>query len=163
TKVKTDKGKAVVIPKGSAVTVTEVKDAGGAKYANVQDWGWTKFSNLGTGAAAVKGGYEAKSGSTVFGVGRPSMVDYEDGHDHAQERLRAHLLDADGAHRVGRALAGLLLGGGELDVAAGVHGQDLVQLAARGVDQGAPLVPAAGDVVVTDELQAVVVGEQLDL
>jgi hypothetical protein len=30
-----------------------------------------------------KGAYAAKSGATVWGIGRPSLVDYEDGHSYA--------------------------------------------------------------------------------
>ena len=82
-KVKKEDKKNVVIPKGEAVTVTEIKTEGGKKFALVENWGWTLFANLGLSAKPPKGGYKAKSGTTVWGVGRPSMVDFEDGHSYA--------------------------------------------------------------------------------
>jgi hypothetical protein len=45
TKFKKEDGKKVVIPVDTAVDVTEIKVVGGAKYANVTDWGWTSLSN----------------------------------------------------------------------------------------------------------------------
>jgi hypothetical protein len=90
-KVKKDGGKKVVIPVGSAVEVTEMKESGRHKYANVEGWGWTLFGNLGTSAKPPKGGYKASGGATVWGVGRPSMVDFEDGHEYAVHDVPAEL------------------------------------------------------------------------
>ena len=91
TKVKKEEGKQVVIPKDSAVEVTEIKDEGGKKYAKVDGWGWTMFANLGRSGAAPKGAYQAAKGATVWGVGRPSIVDFEDGHDYAVDAVPAEL------------------------------------------------------------------------
>lgn len=91
TKFKKVDGKKVQIPVGTKVDVTEIQENGGAKYAKVTDWGWTKLSNLSSQDKAPKGGYTAKKGATVFGVGRPSLVDFEDGHGYAVNQVPASL------------------------------------------------------------------------
>lgn len=92
TKVKIVDSKGVVIPKGETVEVLEVKTDGGKRYGNVDGWGWTLMSNLQLpGSNVPAGGYKAKSGSTVWGVGRPSVVDFEDGHDYAVNAVPAAL------------------------------------------------------------------------
>lgn len=84
TKIKLDdKSKKVLIPKGTKVVVEEIRESGGDRFGNVKGWGFTKMTNLSTNAKPPAGGYEAKKGATVFGVGRPSMVDFEDGHTYA--------------------------------------------------------------------------------
>jgi len=90
-KVKTDGGKKVIIPADSTVDVTEIKESGGKKYAKVDGWGWTLYSNLGFSAKPPDGAYKAASGATVWGVGRPSIVDFEDGHDYAVDDVPAEL------------------------------------------------------------------------
>jgi hypothetical protein len=90
-KVKQEGGKKVIIPADSSVDVTEIKESGGKKYAKVDGWGWTLFSNLGHSGKPPKGAYTAKGGATVWGVGRPSIVDFEDGHDYAVHDVPAEL------------------------------------------------------------------------
>jgi Domain of unknown function (DUF4157) len=91
TKFKVEGGKTVKIPLDTAVEVTELKVVGGKKYANVKDWGWTSFANLGTSAKAPAGSYSAKAGATIWGVGRPSLVDFEDGHEYSVDQVPASL------------------------------------------------------------------------
>jgi hypothetical protein len=91
TRYKKEDGKNVVIPVDTTVEVTELQDVGGAKYAKVTDWGWTKFTNLGTSGKPPTGGYKAAGGATVWGVGRPSLVDFEDGHEYAVNQVPAEL------------------------------------------------------------------------
>jgi hypothetical protein len=90
-KPKLEAGKKVNIPEGTAVQVTELKTHAGAQYANVEGFGWTRFSNLGVSAKAPAGGYAARTGATVFGVGRPSLIDFEDGHEYATTAVPAEL------------------------------------------------------------------------
>jgi hypothetical protein len=90
-KYKLDGGKKVAIPADTTVDVTELKDVAGAKYANVTGYGWTRFSNLSTSGKPPQGGYSAAAGATVFGVGRPSFVDFEDGHEYATNQVPADL------------------------------------------------------------------------
>ena len=91
TKVKKQDGKKVIIPADSTVDVTEIKESGGKKYAKVDGWGWTSFSNLDHSAKPPSGAYKASGGATVWGVGRPSIVDFEDGHDYAVDDVPAEL------------------------------------------------------------------------
>ncbi len=90
-KVKKEGGKEVLIPVDTKVEVTEIVEHGGIKYAKVKDWGTTKLSNLGTHGNAPKGGYDIKKGATVWGVGRPSVVDFEDDHGYAVNKVPAEL------------------------------------------------------------------------
>jgi hypothetical protein len=90
-KYKLDGGKKVTIPADATVDVTELKDVAGASYAKVTDHGWTRFSNLSTSGKPPAGGYSAAAGATVFGVGRPSFVDFEDGHEYATNQVPADL------------------------------------------------------------------------
>jgi hypothetical protein len=87
TRYKKEDGKKVMIPVDSDVEVTEIKEVGGAKYANVKDWGWTSFGNLNTTGKLPKGAYKPSGGATVWGVGRPSMVDFEDGHEYGVHQV----------------------------------------------------------------------------
>lgn len=91
TKFKMANGKKVVIPVDTAVDVTEVKESGGKKLANVDGWGWTSVGNLGVSAKPPEGGYTPTAGATVLAVGRPSMVDFEDGHEYAVRAVPAEL------------------------------------------------------------------------
>lgn len=92
TKFKMDGVKKVALAVGSSVVITEVKDSAGARYGHLQDGGWTRMSNLATTAAALpKGAAKPSSGATVWGVGRPSVVDFEDGHEYAVHAVPAEL------------------------------------------------------------------------
>ncbi len=93
TKVKKDGKQKVIIPVDSTVDVTEIKEHKGKKYAQVDGHGWTLFSNLSFSGKPPKGAYDAKGGATVWGVGRPSIVDFEDGHDYAVEDVPAELVN----------------------------------------------------------------------
>jgi hypothetical protein len=88
--IKMDHGKKVSIAANTTVEVTEAKDVGGTRFAKVDRLGWTLFSNLGT-ETVVEGGYRANRGTTVWGVGRPSIVDFEDGHEYAVHPVPATL------------------------------------------------------------------------
>jgi hypothetical protein len=93
TQFKMDGVKKVALPVGSSVVITEVKDSAGAKYGHLQDGGWTKMTNLTKAAAAAlpKGAAKPNAGATVWGVGRPSMIDFEDGHEYAIHAVPAEL------------------------------------------------------------------------
>jgi hypothetical protein len=88
TKVKMVNGEKLKIPTVE-VEVTELKTVGKDIFANVKDHGWTAFSNL-ANPAAPAGAYQAIRGATVFGVGRPSLVDFED-HEYAVHAVPAAL------------------------------------------------------------------------
>jgi hypothetical protein len=92
TKFRMDGPKKAVLAVGASVVVTEVKNVAGGRYGHLQDGGWTKVSNLtSTVAALPKGAAKPNSGATVFGVGRPSVVDFEDGHGYAIHAVPAEL------------------------------------------------------------------------
>jgi hypothetical protein len=92
TKLKLDEGKKVSLAVGTAVTVTEVKDVAGHKFGHLQDGGWTAMSNLKSAAPALpKGAAPRNAGATVWGVGRPSVVDFEDGHEYSIHAVPAEL------------------------------------------------------------------------
>jgi hypothetical protein len=92
TKFKLEDGKKVAIAVGTAVTVTEAKDVAGHKYGHLQDGGWTAMSNLKSAAPALpKGAAARNAGATVWGVGRPSLVDFEDGHEYSIHAVPADL------------------------------------------------------------------------
>jgi hypothetical protein len=90
-KIKMDGAKKVAIPADASVEVTELKDVGTVKYAKVKDYGWTRFSNLSTSGKPPDGGYAPAAGATVWGVGRPSFIDFEDDHEYATNQVPAEL------------------------------------------------------------------------
>jgi hypothetical protein len=87
TKLKKENGKNVEIPVNTKVSVEEIKTVGGAKYAKLKDRGWVSLSHLDTTDEPPRGGYKATRGATVYGVGRPSIVDFEDGHEYAVHQV----------------------------------------------------------------------------
>jgi len=48
-------------------------------------------SNLSTSAEPPRGGYRVWSGATVTGVGRPLIIDFEDGHDYVTHQVASEL------------------------------------------------------------------------
>jgi hypothetical protein len=87
TKTKKEGGKPVAIPLDTEVNVTEFREQGGARFANVEGFGWTKLGNLGKSRKPPKDAYTPVSGATVWGAGRPSYVDFEDGHEYAVNQV----------------------------------------------------------------------------
>jgi hypothetical protein len=57
----------------------------------VESYNPTTRQLVGTSSAPPAGGYSAASGATVWGVGRPSAVDFEEGHDYATSQVPAAL------------------------------------------------------------------------